>query len=245
MRHIFVCNTNSPREITRKRAVGYTSIKLDEGIGKITPFEVKTEGQTLCFVPTEYADDDTEEEYTILCKEFGLVGYDKCKAKVSIILCDDGYMLVTLHSGGLIVTLDDKLMLPTVGEFQYKSNISDGEIMWIDESYFLSSGNEKWFGVDEGKFIFDIEYMLIVSGGRSAGYNAGSRVRRIRAEDVDMSLGYIAKYEEDKKAKEEARHADEMRKAFQPQNQQTGWEFDDDEDDVVEDVENDDDFDFT
>lgn len=223
MQKIFVANEGFEKEFSRSRAHGHKRLVIGSDVETFKPITMKTDGTDLVM---EQAEDNGEGEiYTILCKSFGLVGMDeKCFARVSVILCDNGWMLVTLHEGALIIDIGGKLMMPSV-DMDNLPKVATEDILWVDADKFLSYS--KYLEV-KGSFMYDVEFMFQIAGHVVNGMSHFS-FKPYRDMDIDISLGHIAQYEQTQQLKAEAREAQRVRNEMFRQ-QQDEYEFDEDED---------------
>lgn len=232
MNKLFIADKDFNREIPRTRAKGYKSVVVDEAVEMAMPFQFQTQGTNLVIVPTEMAEGEPEC-YTVLCNEFGLVGGSQgFKSRVSVIFCDNGMMLVTLYHGGLVMNLDGQLLMPTVGDDFVTPRVVKDNIMWVDAEKLLAYS--KYLG-QKGYFMYDHEFMLELSGDNIKGM--GNFVfRNIDEESIDISLGYVAQYEQQQIKKAEAREAQNTMKMLQnswAQTQSAPMEFEEPDPDEV------------
>lgn len=245
MQKIFLASGEFTKRHSRSKAYGHKNLVIEDGVGVMSPVRLHTEGTDLVMSAVE--DDGTEEVYIVLCKEFGLAGYNKgIKSKISVTHLDNGWMLVTLWSGGLIIRLDDKIVMPTVDEYEI-GGVVEEDIFWVDSNRLM--GYRQYMG-DKGNFIYDYEFMLMLKGGVHSGMSSFS-LGRVDAEDIDLSLGYIAQYEQQKQMKKEAKEALAYKESIFAKatgtDGGTSYMFDDDdefEDEDDFDDDEDDDYDF-
>lgn len=204
MTKLFFADKDFSREIPRTRAKGYKQVIVSEELEMAAPYQFITEGNSLVAVPAEAADGG-EECFTLLCREFGLVGWSTgLRSKVSVIFCDNGWMLVTLYKGGFVLNLDGQLMMPTVGIDTAPPKVVQDNIMWVDADKLL--GYSKYLG-DKGNFMYDYEFMLELAGDNAKGMG-NFTFRHIEEETVDISLGHVALWEqqmENRRAAQEAK----------------------------------------
>lgn len=224
MNKLFIADKDFSREIPRTRAKGYKRVVVSEELEMAMPFQFQTDGTDLVVVPAEAVEGEGEC-YTVLCREFGLVGGNQgFKSKMSVIFCDNGWMLVTLYHGGLVMNLDGRLLMPTVGDDIVTPKVVRDHIMWVDAEKILAYS--KYLG-QKGYFMYDHEFMLELSGDNVKGM--GSFIFKCFDEEtIDMSLGYIAQYEQTKIKRAEAREAQNTFKMLQSswaQAQATPMEF--------------------
>lgn len=171
---ILVADSNIPSLVQRSNAYGYGSIHfLTNKAGYVN---VRGEGTSIIVEPAEPSGDNPQG-YLLFCKEFGTVsGYE---ADFRVLFCDEGYMLVTLKSGVLALSTDDGIMLISSEPVEASNNIT-----WYSINTFL--GYMPRFGT-KGMFSHDIEWSF-----SSNGKNLVSN----QALDRDISLGYLALYEQ-------------------------------------------------
>lgn len=200
---------------TRSSCHGYKVLKIAEEVEMASPLEFVTENENeLVLRVAEESDDNAE--YTFICDEFGLYDYKNkggMSAKVSVIFCDDGKMLVTLHQGTLILNYEDNLIQPVVGVEDCPRVVAD-DIYWVNADILLS--NKAYFG-DTIRQVHtqDFEYMFTLSGGKTNGCSS-FKLKCHRDEYIDLSLGHVAIMEEEEKKKEEAKRAKQMLKMSVP-----------------------------
>lgn len=245
MKKMFLSDSEFQHEIQRSRAKGHKSLSIDNEVESFSYIDMKTEDDVLKVCSAGEVDENEEEVYTILCKEFGLVGYrkDKFKSTVSVIFLDNGYMLVTLHKGGLVCRLDGKLMMPSVGVDSLPS-FNEDDVYWVDAECLL--GYSK-FMEEKGRFIYDFEFMFVLGGDNTADLHSFS-FKHLNEDDIDLSLGLFAQHlqrVQNKKDMKAARNLMKMVAEAQSNIEEDFFE-DDDEDDEDEDdglfVDDDDDF---
>lgn len=223
MKKVFVSNDEFPREITRSQAFGHKKIVIADDVSPADAITMRTEGTTLMI---EKATEDSDEDpvYCILCKEFGLFGYEnKFRTKLSYILCDDGWMLVTLINGAFVVNLNDRLLMPSVGVDKLPT-LRESEVLWIDRDYLQRYSQ---YMKEQADFPYDFEFVVELAGGVVGGLSS-FKFLHISAEDVDLSLGKYAQYLQDKENKERAKEAKQLQKQIMQNS--SGMEFDEDDD---------------
>lgn len=237
MNKLFISDRGFAHEVPRTRAKGYKRIVIDDDVDVATPFQFETRGSDLVIAKAD--ESDGGECYTMLCQEFGLVGGSKgFNSKLSVIFCDNGWMLVTLQNGALVMNLDDQLLMPTVGDDVQAPKVVKDDILWVDAEKLLAYS--KYLG-DMGNWMYDHEFVLVLGGDNLKGM--GSFVfRNLPDETHDISLGYIAQYEQQQIKRAEALKAKNMMKAvWGGYNPQTKMEFDEpDPEEVAEQEEEDD-----
>lgn len=208
MNKLFIADKDFSREISRKRAKGYSRVVVDSALEIASPFEFKTDGTDLVAMPVEY-EEGAEDCYTILCKEFGLIGFKNSgyMSKVSVIFCDNGQMLVTLKNGGIIVNLDDQLLMPMVGDSMKSGEVIRDNIFWVDAQQLL--GYSKYMKGNRGHFMYDYEFSFEVGGDNNNGMSE-FKLKTHEDEDIDISQGYIALWEQQQITHQEAKEARQM-----------------------------------
>jgi hypothetical protein len=228
---LFVADENHEAVITRSRAKGHKRLVIDNNVEIVKPIELKTDGTDLVASRTEETDDN--EVYTILTKEFGLVsGATGLENDISVILCDDGYMLVTLYKGAIAINIGGQLMMPVAGDVKAPS-VVESDILWIDADRILEYG--KYFGT-KGNFMFDFEWRLLLRGDRVNGLT-NFHLQHLADKDIDLSLGYFAQYEQNIQLKEQAKEAKNLVRDILQTGSGTSYEFDDDDFDYEDDEE--------
>lgn len=238
MQKLFVANEDYEKEFSRSRAKGHKRLIIGDDVEIIKPVKLHTEGTDLVVSKGESSDDS--EVYTMLCQEFGLVGgVTSFRNKISVIFCDNGWMLVTLLHGALVMNLDKQLLMPTAGDDFTTPKVVKEDICWVTANDLLEYG--KYFGV-KGQFMFDFEWTFEVSGDRVNGMKSFS-IKNIKDEDIDISLGYVARYEQQLQIKAEATEARNLMKNILQTGTGTSYEFDE-EDEEEEDEDGDDDVSF-
>lgn len=231
MQKIFVSNEGFERSIPRTRANGYKELVIADDVDVFSAVSVVSEEDKLVVKNVEQTEED--ESYTILCDEFGLTGLSEgAFARVSIIFCDNGKMLVTLHEGCLILNLNGKLLMPSVGVDKTPA-VYESEIYWIKAETLL--GYSKY--LRKGKFMYEYELMFVLKG---------SMVNKMHSfdlhtepdMDIDISHGWIAKYEQEEQLKAEAKEAKAAFNSFMS-SVDDEYEFDDEDDDSDDDDDDD------
>lgn len=166
---------------------GYKRLVLDKGLHVADKLNFQTDGVDTLRAVSGGSVDSEGVEYTFVCKEFGL--YDKNMAKVSIIFCDDGDMLVTLKGGTLLFMFNNELLQPVVGDGEYDS-VHPTEICWVNADRLI--GMKQYFGQGyEGSWHQDFEYVFETTGERKNGLDKFN-VKCCQDEYIDLSLGYVA-----------------------------------------------------
>lgn len=232
---LFVTDGTTDKVFSRRKATGYKAFDWSEvNAGECVDFV--TDGVYLKAVKVdEKPTKDTP--ITILCKEFGLADKSKkMKHKLSVIFLDGGYMLVTLHSGAILINVDGKQLMPSVG-VEPDTNFDMDKVFWCDANELLSYS--KYMGDKEG-FMYDFEFMYTLQGYRPNGLLAFI-YRHDEEEDVDMSLGNFGAYLQKEEAKKSAREARRVMTMFsKAQASASSVEFDEDDEDEYEDDDDDD-----
>lgn len=206
MKRIFVPTVSDfEREFSRSRAKGYKNLVIDDDVISMGGFDFQTDGTTLRMVADNTEVDAEDEIYTILTKEFGLVGgATHFKNDLSVIFLDNGWMLVTIRKGSIVVRIDGDMFLPSIGVTETPTVISD-DIAWVNADYLLSYSNT----INEpSKSLFMYDYEIFLSlGGHRVGGMWNSELKFYLDQFIDLSLGYIAQYEHRVKTREEAKAA--------------------------------------
>lgn len=208
----FFGKLNGETTLPRSKAHGYKSLKLCDSLGMAKEVDYNTSGEVLEVIGKPIEESKEKLEYVFLCKEFGLFGYKGGKsnpfAKISVIFCDDGWMLVTLRGGTLVINYDDQLLQPIVEDDNLSDtlpSIKEDEVYWVNQDTLLS--HKKFFGTDfECVHIMDFEYVFTLSGGISKGLSS-FRLAKHPDEYVDLSQGYIAMLEAEAGKKAQAKQA--------------------------------------
>lgn len=208
MKKLFIADEGFERVFKRSRAKGHKRLVINDDVSIMSPVEFTTQDTDLVMQAVE--DSEEQEVYTILCKEFGCVGLTTdFRSKISVIFLDDGWMLVTLLHGALVMNLENQLLMPTVGDDFKTPAVVPEDICWVNADNLLEYG--KYLGV-KGQFMFDVEFTFLVGGDKINNMRSFS-IKPITDEDIDLSLGYIAAYEQKMQAKEAVRETKKVMKA--------------------------------
>ena len=239
MQKIFIADEGFEREIKRSRARGHKVIKIDDDVEVGCAISMVTEGDVLRIHKIEHKDNE-QEVFVFLCKEFGLTDYDDTIAKMSTIFCDNGWMLATLWDGAIIMNLENKLLMPVVGEHKSPKVVQE-DIYWVNEEDLL--GYEKYLEEPRGKFIYDYELFMTVTG-QIIGSLRHLNIKFLPDEDIDLSLGVVANYLQSQQTKKDAKKASNLMTSILNQKKtEDSYEDEDDEDiDLELDEDEDDDF---
>lgn len=238
MKKIFIANDGFPREFSRKLAKGHKRLIINDDVESGKPITMKTEGTNLVMETVE--DTEENEVYTILCKEFGLIGLTQgFKSKISVILLDDGWMLVTLLNGAIVTMIEDKPMMPIVGDdSEVPKRVVLDDAFWVNQEYLLSFSKN----LDvKGQFMYDFEFVFTIGGDR-INKMSNFYIKPEHDEDIDLSLGYFALYQQNQQSKADYRETKKVMRMVSNAVQNVGsYDFDDDDED--EDDEDEDDWD--
>lgn len=209
MQKVFISDDGFPREITRSRAHGYKKIVISEDVTMLDSIKMVTQGDdTLVIEKCESTEE--QEEYVILCKEFGVcTDVLDYMNKISIIYCDGGWMLVTLKEGFVALTLNGELMLPNCNCPEEKMyGVTANKVKWLDVNSLMCF--VRYYKEPEKQnFLYDYEYSVLI-GGNSSNFSY-----RMDAEnDKDISYGYIALYRQQKEVTKQAKSANKLNNLF-------------------------------
>ena len=241
MKRIFLGNKDFERYYTRSRALGHKGVKIDNSVQMTSQISIETQGTDLYIKEVPSTEDD-DEAYTFMCQEFGLVDYDE-DVKVAISFCDNGWMLVTLLQGGIVLYIDGNALMPSVGSVSSKRIVQD-DILWVNEDMLL--GYAPYFGDEyKEKYPYDTEFVFLLNG-HNVNKMMSFRLRHLSDESIDLSLGLIAGImQADIEKKETTAKQKEMQKTLsilEEQNKQyvnaasqsVEYDFDDEDDDEEE-----------
>jgi hypothetical protein len=249
MSKVFIAGEdNFQRTFKRKLAKGYKTLTIDEDVNTGTPIEIVTENDdTLRIKKVE--DDGKEPNFVILAKQVGCIGYSQradldFKSKVSIISLDGESFLITLYEGALILNVNDKLVMPSVG-IDEEPKASLNEIEWIDFQWFEQY--MKYLKPEEYAFYYDFERFYLIGGGKTnsgSGYLSSSFFKELKDLHIDMSLGKYALYIQTKENQADAKQAKAEMKKITTAMKSNKIEFEDDDEVEFEESDDDDDDDF-
>ena len=238
MNNVFIsCENTFPKTITRKKAKGYKSLTIDDNVKFCTSIEIESNDNSLHIKAVE-SNQQEPDRFTILCKEFGLDDYKNFSSEISVIFLDEGYMLVTLHKGALALNIEVEegkydLLAPSLG-VDSTPKFEKEDIFWINEESILSYS--KYLSEHKSIFLYDFEFMFSVSG-TNVNNMQQFRIRSIKEEDKDISLGYYALYITKKQKHKELVKASKLQNMFTNNTGETEFEedgFEEDDDDVYD-----------
>lgn len=199
MQTLFIADKDCKREFSRHRAHGYKTIALAEGVSGADAVSVSEDGDKLIFEKADYIEGE-DEAYIIACKSFGLVSRN-LDTKISVVFCDDGDMIVTLYGGAILIEIDGKLIMPSVGisESDIPAVDMDG-VYWVTAEHLLGYG--KYMGM-KGRYMHDFEFVFVLAGELAP--TSAFKIKHVAEETVDISGGYIAQLEYDDKLRNQMR----------------------------------------
>lgn len=240
MKQMFVVDGNFERSITRERAKGYKNLVFADDVEHASYIDITTEGNNLVVNSVEDNENDSEEVYTMLVKEFGLFGLSSgLKSRLSVIFLDNGYMLVTLYKGAIITYLNGEICIPNVEQDKFP-NFAMDDIYWVNQETLLSYA--KYMG-EKGNFLYDFEFHYLLGGEIKNGLSNFS-FKLLGNDDIDISLGYYSAYLQTLEKKEDARAtkklANVIKQSISHDDEFDDFDDDDDEDDVFDDDDEDD-----
>lgn len=236
MQKHFVADEGFPKELSRKRAAGYKKIIIDDSVVQPCAVDFVTEGDTLRIMGKPIEEDGEEPFYIILTKEFGVVGEaSKFSSKISIIYCDNGWMLVTLMDGALILNLMNQLLAPCVNTEELPP-FSEDNIYWVTEETMLSYAK---YWDDKSTYPYDFEFVFVVKGGVVRNMHTFN-VSHIGDEDIDMSLGQFALQQQRLMMRQQAKEAKKISSMIGSSTSTMDWDDDDDNSGASDDDDDDD-----
>lgn len=233
MRKQFVSTiTDFPRTLTRREANGIKKVIIEDNVEMPCCISMDTtEDGTLVIKNDGDCPENEEAAYTILCKEIGLVGASKkYYSDISVIFCDEGWMLVTLKKGALAIMMNGELAMPVVGDISGLGSVSESSVLHVDAQTLM--GYVK-YSKDKSKFPWEFEFVLSVTG-EIIGDFKNLRVRLNSTEDIDISMGYYALYLQREQAKKNTKVAKKFMNQFTSGNTDVD-EWDEDEETTEED----------
>lgn len=233
MKQMFVADSTFERSISRSRAKGYKNLIIADDVEHTSYIDIETDGNNLVMKAVEDDENDSEEVYVMLVKEFGLFGLSSdLESKISVIFLDNGYMLVTLYKGAIITYLNGELCVPNVEQDKFP-NFAMDDIFWINQEYLLSWGN---YMDEKGNFLYDFEFHYTMRGEVKNGLS-NFAMRHLRDEDIDISLGYFGAYLQALEKKKDAKSTKKLFntiKTSMTHEDDFEDDFDDDDDDDTE-----------
>ena len=185
--------TENETDITRSRANGYKQLVIDNKVEvpcmvEVVSEDLDTDSPKLVVKPLHTTDKEPDK-YVFLCKSFGMVGFSASfENKVSVIFCDNDYMLVTLHKGMLVLQEDTDTLKVFVVGVKNVPMLEKDNILWKNSKSLMSY--IRYMGMKAG-FPFDFEFMFELEGGVSASMENFS-IRHKEQEDKDISMGAFA-----------------------------------------------------
>lgn len=184
--------------LERSKSHGYKKIVFDESLGIASILKPSTDGDTLIFSDGGRAAEGDTQQYTFICKEFGLYGVN-VPVKVSIMFCDDGWMVVTLLDGTFLIEYEGQILQPSVNTDDFPTVHTD-RILWVNADSILSM--KQHFGTEIHERCYqDFEFIFRMTGGME-GTLSRFGWSGFREEYVDLSLGYTAELERMREAKQ-------------------------------------------
>lgn len=239
MSRILVCKDNQKLLLTKDRAFKYKTLDF-LGVKCGQAFSIEDNDNSLKAVAEEL---NTQEEpiYSVVTKEFGLYAMSTgVSAKIKVSFCDDGYMIVDVLEGAILIKPEDDILLASRGISDLPNVHADG-IEWVNADKLLSF--KQFWGSMKDKYIQDFEYVFTIRGEVKGGLSSfGLKIEP--DEVIDISGGAIATIEANAKMKEEAK---QVKNSFKEivNSATSGYEFDDDDDEDEEEYieQEDDDFD--
>lgn len=196
-------NNEEELVLTRSLSHGYKKAVISSELELGSEVCIFTDGNSLLFNKEDGKFEFLKDKLMFVCKEFGVT--KESNAKVSIIFCDNGEMIVTLHSGSVITMFDGKMVQPIVGDIEV-SPVTPREVLWVNQDTFL--GMKNYFGNEyNNRYWQDFEYFFTISGGIDKAGCSFSNIKKHPDEYVDLSLGYVATMQE-RDAERERQEAD-------------------------------------
>lgn len=209
MDRMFVAGAGFPRSFTRVQAKGYKTLEIASDVTYTSYVDLFTEGDSLVLRTVDRKEaDGSDEAYMLLCREFGLAGYrgkDRFRSQVSVLFLDNGWMLVTLWKGAVVVSLDGKLVIPNTGVATYP-DVPGEDIYWLNGDKLMDYAS---YIKNVGSFLYDLELSLVLGGDNAEGMESFSFSHQAD-EDIDLSRGYIARYLQEHELKQEANAANSV-----------------------------------
>ena len=235
MSTLFIANEGFLREYTRERALGYKKLVIADDVEITSPVKIVTggtEGNVTLNIVVDNSPSEGEDTYLILCKEFGLHS-SKCRADITVLFCDEGYMFVELKAGGLLANLDNQLLMPYVGDDSNLPRVVKEDIKWVDAEHLLSF--MKYMDI-KGRFPYDVEWVFSVSGEKES-----FSIKPDKENSTDISLGYIGAYVMTQENKADAKKAKKLSKTLLDAPQEEVL-FDEDDYDETDEEDSEDDY---
>lgn len=228
---MIVFEKGQERVLSRKKALGFNKIVLDDNVSLGDEISFNEVGDDLVVVKSDSKSDDIV--YQIITKEIGLYGKKQgVKSSIKVILCDD-CMLVTLVSGSIALRLDDNIMVASNGvDAESLPNCVLSDIYWLSYDNLLSFVNN--VAKFSKQYPYDYQYILELDGEISNGMS--SIHFKPAGQAIDISQGQLAVVESQLIAKEEAKKARDMMKmvkstqSYEDEYEETEY-YDEDDDD--------------
>ena len=176
-------NLTEDKVFTRKKSRGYKKLEVLTDANKAV---VKSNKDVLEIHEEEQ--ESKELTYLILCNDFGILGREKGISKIKVIFLDNGYMLVTLLDGVLIGMKDGLEMYTTKETVPQIQEYYNGRtnIFWVDTNLLQAV-------VVKENLLYDKEYVFEIQGEVDEDGKEYFDIEHLADEDVDLSLGAIAK----------------------------------------------------
>lgn len=173
--------------LTRKSSRGYKYVVFCEGLSFSNQLEFQTENNTLqCYAyegvpePTSVADIGQ----TFICKEFGVE--KGSVTELSVIVCDNNFMIVTLYKGSVCVDLGNGELTNLVSAAP-EHEISFDDLCWVNTLSLVQYMTEMVTIPYANKSIWDWELFMTVAEGNGA-LSFGLQLNKC----IDLSIGYTA-----------------------------------------------------